>query len=200
MRCYMRLNHLPGLVKPLLITAESLNRAEPVWLLGGSCSLLLQGVKLDKSPRDIDIYTDTGGISELHKTLDIWAKDTPQLDEEGMYQSVLSHYEIEGYSVELVGGFTVTSHHSTYHVEVEHLLYDRGPENRLQDVSFRLMPLSHELVFNVLRGREDRYVAIADVIRQQAEHHVELLKLIISHNVWSQDHLTMIHRLTGITL
>lgn len=200
MGCNMRLNHLPGLTKPLLFAAESLNRAEQVWLLGGSCSLLLQGVKLEKAPRDIDIYADAGGISKLHRELNFWAEDTPHLDEEGMYKSVLSHYAIEGYPVELVGGFSVTSHDSAYHVEVEHLLYDWAPENRIQDVSFRLMPLSHELVFNVLRDREDRYKAIADVILQQPENHTELLKMILSRNNWSQSHLSIIHRLTGITL
>lgn len=166
--------------------------------------MLLQGVKLDKAPQDIDIYADGSGISKLHKELDLWATDQPHLDEEGMYKSVLSHYEIEANAVELVGDFAVNSHDSIYHVEVEHLLYDHASRYELyyelQHASLRLMPLSHELVFNVLRGRKDRYEAIAEVIKHELEHHAELLKLILSRNVWSQDHLAKIHSLTGINL
>lgn len=196
----MILNKLPGLMKPLLILAESLNRAELPWLLGGSCGLLLQGVELAKAPRDIDIYADTEAIEALHQELTLWSLDRPYLDEEGMYKSMLSHYQMEGYSVELVGGFTVSSHHSIYQVKVDNLLYHRAAESWIQDIPIRLMPLSHELVFNMLRGREDRYQAIAEVIREQPESHEELLKIIVSQNDWSQSHLSLIQQLTGMSL
>ncbi|MFC7682005.1 hypothetical protein [Paenibacillus sp. GCM10028914] len=196
----MRLDHSQKLKKSLFVAAESLNRADSIWLLGGSCSLLLQGVSLNKEPRDLDVYADTYAIPALHRELDTWAKDTPRLDEEGMYVSVLSHYQIHDYSVELVGGFKITSHGSVYEVKIDDLLYNWAPRNTIQDVSFRLMPLSHELVFNVLREREDRYVAIAEVIRQQPERHSELLKEIVSQNEWSHSHLSLIQDLTGITL
>lgn len=196
----MELNHLPGLENSLLVTAESLNKAQSVWLLGGSCGLLFQDVELDKEPRDIDIYADTETIPALHQELKSWTKDAPHLDKEGMYESVLSHYDIEHYAVELVGGFRISSQESIYQVQIKDLLYDYAPQKTIHQVPIRLMPLCHELVFNILRDRKDRYEAIAEAIRAQPEDHEELLKIIISQNVWRQSHLSLIQQLTHISL
>lgn len=189
-----------GLRKSLLVTGQSLNKAESLWLLGGSCGLLLQGVKLEKDPRDIDIYTDTEDMPVLHHLLESWAEDVPHLDEEGMYKSVLSHYEIERYDVELVGGFMITSLESVYQVKVKDLLYEYSPETSIQQIPFRLMPLSHELIFNVLRNRQDRYEAIAEVIREHPENHEEILRKMMSQTHWSRSHLSLIKHLTNISL
>lgn len=103
----MKLSDLPGLESLLYETVCKLNLTGQPWVLGGSCSLLLQGVQLDKPPRDIDIYTDAESVHELHASLADWAEDAPHLDQEGMYASILSHYGRYGVSIELVGGFTV---------------------------------------------------------------------------------------------
>lgn len=59
----MTLNDMPELENVLAITIRKLNQVSIPWLLGGSCSLLLQDVKLAKPPRDIDIYADAGEFS-----------------------------------------------------------------------------------------------------------------------------------------
>lgn len=193
----MTLNNIPELRKPLTTAARTLNRAERPWLVGGSCGLMLQGVRLDRAPRDIDIYADGEDIWDLHQQLQPWADGEPSLDKEGIYESMMGFYEIEGYSVELVGGFIVSSGQSVYRVEVEELLFPAAPMVEYASTAFRLMPLSHELVFNVLRQRPDRYEAIAEAIRERPELHFELLDCIVRRNEWDRQHLSLIGSLTG---
>lgn len=196
----MTLNNIPELRKPLTTAAMALNRAEPSWLVGGSCGLMLQGVRLDRAPRDIDIYADREDIWNLHRQLQPWADGEPALDKEGIYESIMGFYEIDGYSVELVGGFIVSSGQSVYRVEVEELLYPAAPKVECSSTAFRLMPLSHELVFNVLRERPDRYKAIAEAIKEEPELHCELLGTIVGRNEWDRQHLSLIGSLTGLKL
>ena len=196
----MTLNNMPELRKPLTSAAVSLNRAKPPWLVGGSCGLMLQGVRLGRAPRDIDIYADGEDIRDLHRQLQPWADGDPVLDKEGIYESIMGRYEIDGYSVELVGGFVVSSGRSVYRVEVGELLYPAAPKVECSSTAFRLMPLSHELVFNVLRERPDRYEAIAEVIREKPELHCELLDCIVRRNEWDRQHLSLIGSLTGLKL
>lgn len=183
----------------MLATAiHKLNQVPVAWLLGGSCSLLLQDVTLDKPPRDIDIYTDTGGVQPLHESLASMAVDAPRLDQEGIYSSILSHYEIEKVPIELVGGFEVKSNGSSYCVEIDQLLYPAAPESQIQGATVRLMPLSHELVFNVLRDRPDRYVAIAEAMLRDMDHHMPLLQQLLSRNQLHGEYRMVLNRLTGL--
>lgn len=194
----MTLNDLPELENVLATAIHKLNQVNIPWLLGGSCSLLLQDVKLDKPPRDIDLYTDAEGVHPLHESLASAAVDAPRLDQEGMYSSILSHYAINEVPIELVGGFKVNSSGSSYMVEIDSLLYRAAPENRIQDATVRLMPLSHELVFNVLRDRQDRYEAIAEAVRIDKDKHIPLLQQLLSRNRLSAEHLRVLNRLTGL--
>lgn len=47
----------------------------PVWLLGGSCGLLLHGVQLSAPPRDIDLYADLEDAEVLHSALSCYSVD-----------------------------------------------------------------------------------------------------------------------------
>lgn len=195
----MTINNVQAeLSEAMAFVARQLNQVDPNWLLGGSCGLLLQGVKLDRPPRDIDVYANMDGIDKLHEALSNYALDTPSLDEEGMYLSMLSHYEVNHIPLELIGGFKVRAYGSVYQIEVDGLLYPLAPETALGDISFRLMPLAHELVFNVLRDRPDRYNAISEAIKLQPEQHHGTLNRIIDSNVFNPDHLTLIRELAGL--
>ncbi|MGE7826606.1 hypothetical protein [Paenibacillus sp. NPDC093718] len=194
----MTLNDLPELESVLATAIHKLNQVPMAWLLGGSCSLLLQDVTLDKPPRDIDIYTDTRGVQPLHESLAPMAVDVPRLDQEGIYSSILSHYEIEKVPIELVGGFEVKSNGSSYCVEIDQLLYPAAPESHIQGATVRLMPLSHELVFNVLRDRPDRYIAISEAIQRDMDHHMPLLRQLLSRNQLHGEHRMVLKRLTGL--
>ncbi|NMO96961.1 hypothetical protein HII30_14440 [Paenibacillus lemnae] len=189
---------MSGLTSAIETIAAGLNRGSASWLLGGSCSLLLQGVKLDRFPRDIDVYADAEDVMLLHSCLSVDVIRSPQRDREGMYDSLLSRYKLKGYEAELVGGFKVSSGGSYYEVKIKSLLYRHAVKYELEKTSIFLMPLSHEFVFNILRGRPDRYEPIAELIRQNPAPHHELLKHMLSLFTWSEEHKAKIKRLTGI--
>lgn len=99
------------------------------------------------------------------------------------------------FSIELVGGFEVNTEGSSYRVEIEQLLYPAAAACHIQDGKVHLMPLSHELVFNILRGRSDRYEAIAEAIRKDKEYHIPLLKQIVSRNRLNEEHRKVLNLL-----
>ncbi|MFB6362515.1 hypothetical protein ACFCP7_00455 [Paenibacillus elgii] len=161
--------------------------SDSIWLVGGSTGLLLQGVELSTLPRDLDLYADRRDAEALHVALRPFATDEQTRSETSIYRSLLSHYEMNGVKVELVGAFEVRAMDSEYLVEAEYLarthasavLYGEGE-------AVRLMPLAHELVFNVLRDRPDRYEAIARVCRvREPERHRLVLDDLIARNRFS---------------
>ena len=68
---------------------------------------------------------------------------------------------------ELVANLTVRTANGRYNVEVGALLRRYAPTVEIGTERIPLMPLEHELIFNLLRGREDRYVPIAETVRQK---------------------------------
>lgn len=163
--------------------------SDSIWLVGGSTGLLLQGVQLDALPRDLDLYADRRDVEELHRALRRYSTDEQTESETPIYRSILSHYEMNGVKVELVGAFEVRSMGSEYRVEAEYLARTHAltvPYGEGEAV--RLMPLAHELVFNVLRDRPDRYEAIARVCRaRDLERHRLVLDDLIARNRFSRE-------------
>ncbi|MWV44730.1 hypothetical protein GRF59_14010 [Paenibacillus sp. HJL G12] len=180
--------------------SETLNEAGTCWLIGGSCGLLLQNVHLDAMPRDIDVYTDQVHMAELHHLLQDRAVDEPVLSETERYQSILSHYKVEDYMMELVGSFKVRTQGSHYEVWVDEQLYPQAAEVNLEGSILPLMPLGHELVFNVLRERTDRYNAIAQVMRADLSAHLPLLGQIMASSSFSEKHIRILENLLGWSL
>ncbi|WP_046215007.1 hypothetical protein [Paenibacillus wulumuqiensis] len=170
------------------------------WLLGGSCGLLLQGIPLDEAPRDIDLYADGSTIQRLHEQLQVHTLvlDGPELNETRMYRSVLSHYQAGDYKVELVGDFEVRARESYYRVHIDKSLYDHAQMITLGSHEIAIMPLAHELVFNLLRDRRDRYERIAEQMTAEPERHAALVKQIIAANGFHPQMIQRIHKLAGI--
>lgn len=177
----------PGMVPALTELEARLSSVEGIWLLGGSCSLMLQEVALSASPRDIDVYTDVDDAGRVHALLQDIAVDEPRFDQTERYVSLLSHYSMDRISIELVGGFEVRAEGATYRTEIADVLAPFAPQVELQGHSLSLMPLAHEFVFNVLRGRPDRYIHIADKIRKQPQEHLPLLTILLERNHWSRE-------------
>ncbi|TBL79761.1 nucleotidyltransferase domain-containing protein [Paenibacillus thalictri] len=167
------------------------------WLIGGSCGLLLQGVETGKAPRDLDMYADTEDASAIAAALAYTAEDKPQYSETEIYRSILSHYKYDDIVLELVGGFQIISSGSIYTVETGFLRSRLPVTVQLGDVSVPLMPLSHELIFNLLRGREDRYTAIAGAMRADMEQHREALQTLVKRNKLSPQLTLRIKELLG---
>ncbi|RJG24477.1 hypothetical protein [Paenibacillus thiaminolyticus] len=148
------------------------------WMLGGSCGLVLQGVDIDREPRDIDMYADEAEAGLLHRAWGSWSTDKPEWSVTDRYRSLLSHYRHEQVTAELVGSFTVTTPECRYETVIVEGLWPVGPEYTLGRYIIRLMPLAHELVFNLLREREDRTEAIVRVINREPDQHVEAMRAV----------------------
>ncbi|WP_458121972.1 hypothetical protein [Paenibacillus sp. Z6-24] len=170
------------------------------WLLGGSCGLLLQGIPLDEAPRDIDLYADGDAVQTLHEQLQTHTivLDGPEPNETRMYRSVLSHYQAGDYKVELVGDFEVRARESYYRVHIDKNLYDHAQSIALGSHTVFLMPLAHELIFNLLRDRRDRYGRIAKQMAAEPERHAALVEQIIAANGFHPQMIQHIQRLAGI--
>lgn len=188
----LRYAHNPELIGALRRLAREWENSRQSWLVGGSCGLWLQGVELDNAPRDIDVYADLSEARVLHEILLPRSIDKQVFDESGIYVSLLSHYQMGQYVLELVGGFEVKAEGSHYRVEIGELLFGQSHSVHLDTERLRLMPLSHEFLFNVLRDRPDRYVPIGEAICLHTEDHLPLLQSLITRNVWSQKHLQII--------
>jgi hypothetical protein len=172
--------------KELLQTIEQihtlLHNKNVDWLVGGSCGLLLQGVDLIQPPRDLDIYVDAAGASVVYDALLSFAIDQLVMSQTAIYTSILSHFQIANIQVEVVGGFEVHALQSDYHVEVSQLLLKYGTNYTIGECNIGLMPLAHELIFNMLRQRPDRYMAIAEKMRTDPVIYLTPLNKILERN------------------
>ncbi|MBP1988901.1 hypothetical protein [Paenibacillus eucommiae] len=174
---------------------RSLLGTEVKWLVGGSCGLLLQGVELSESPRDVDVYMDEEDVQTTHDALLSYATDQMQLSQTEIYRSFLSHYEIIGIQVEAVGAFSVQAMASSYKVEVSYLQRYHAANVQVNGIVIALMPLAHELLFNLLRERPDRYDAIALAMAQKEELHMPVLRALLARNHWSPGFLDHLNQL-----
>jgi hypothetical protein len=155
---------------------------DAAWLVGGSCGALLQGVPLQANPRDLDVYADTEQASLIHKRLAPYSTDEQQYSATAMYGSTLSHYNIEGVQVELVGSLKVCVEQAEYEVRVRDLLSSYAETGVIGGTEIVFMPLVHELVFNVLRERADRYEPLARAIAAEPERHRSLYEKMMRDN------------------
>lgn len=165
------------------------------WLVGGSCGLMLQGMPLDSPPRDLDIYVDATEVNKVHNSLKHYAVDQLQFSETPRYQSMLSHYHIGDVTVECVGNFCVRHAGSRYQVSIASCLFQHRACVSLGGEMLYCMPLAHELVFNILREREDRYMAIASMMSAEKQRYLPALIEIIQNNQFSEFHLNQLRSL-----
>lgn len=154
---------------------ERLGQTDYPWYIGGSTGLLLQGVELPAHPRDLDIYCDPEMTDFVYRHFCDEALAPPATSRTDLYFSHLLRLELEGVSVEWVGGFEVLRAGSHYKVPRADSLRSFAPVITLEKTELRLMPLAHELVFNWLRKREDRYRRIAGVMAEQPDYYLQQL-------------------------
>lgn len=152
------------------------------WVVGGSTGLVLRGAVLDRAPRDLDIYIDGDKVSLVHEELFSFALDSPMDNETDRYHSILSHYRIGETMVELVGNFRVAALQSSYITEVSDFLFPNSDRVSVEGYEIPLVPLGHELLFNLLRERKDRAAAAGSLISQAPEKHLPLLQALIQRN------------------
>lgn len=177
------------LLEPLVPTITTIHtqllQAPSVrWLIGGSCGLLTQNVDIGRSPRDLDIYVDVNDVTAIHTSLQDYSVDTPVFSQTAIYSSILSHYQIHGDAVEVVGDFKVDALDSTYQVEVAFLWEHHSHMAVIGNQEVKVMPLAHELLFNILRDRPDRYKAIYTTMLAAPDLHMQTLHVLLQRNSW----------------
>lgn len=160
----VQLEQLERLEFVMGVIADAVHDSGARWVIGGSTGLALRGIGIGRAPRDLDIYADLDSAVLLHKRLERYSVDSQHWSETERFQSLLSHYVIEGAPVEVVGGFIVRAHGCRYALEVDDWLLGHSLEVQCNGRKLYVVPLSHELLFNVLRDRIDR----ADIIVQAA--------------------------------
>lgn len=163
------------------------DQSEP-WLIGGSTGLILQGVDIQTAPRDLDVYCDLSMTDTIYTCFKDKAIGPPVFSRTERYRSRLLHLELSGVVVEWVGAFEVANEGSLYKVRIAEDLLSIAPTIVMDDRSVRLMPLAHEYIFNWLREREDRYMAIAAQMRRNLCAHQQALQRIMAANQLSQEH------------
>ncbi|MFD0711145.1 hypothetical protein [Paenibacillus sp. GCM10027626] len=179
--------------RALEVIAEAAQPTGAVWLVGGSAGLMLRGLQLAQLPRDLDLYADHEDARLLHQALAPYALDEQQENVSGIYASVLSHYLIAGVQVELVGGFVVTTQEDRYQVEVREALYPLQLELSCGTRRIGLVPLAHEMWFNMLRGRRDRVELIAAAVREERPVHQAAFDCIEARNPLSSATMAKVH-------
>ncbi|MFC5531736.1 nucleotidyltransferase domain-containing protein [Cohnella yongneupensis] len=167
--------------------AELLDGCGAGWVVGGSTGLALRGAKLDQAPRDLDIYADREAVPVIHARLAAYAIDVPSDNETERYRSVLSHYRLDDTIVELVGDFRVVARGSTYRTEVGQSLYPYGDPVEAAGTTVKLVPLGHELIFNLLRDRMDRARLAGQLIAADASRQLPILQALIDRNQLTDD-------------
>ncbi|NQX64902.1 hypothetical protein HQN90_02065 [Paenibacillus alba] len=180
------------LLEPLLptittIQTQLLQAPHVRWLIGGSCGLLLQHVDIGRSPRDLDLYVDYQDVTAAHSCLQPYSVDVPMYNETPIYASILSHYIIDDNAVELVGDFKVKAMQSAYQVEASYLWEAHSQTVQITGHHVRLMPLAHELLFNLLRNRPDRYEAIRHTMLANPGLHMPVLNDLLQRNSWGTE-------------
>ncbi|QMV44364.1 nucleotidyltransferase domain-containing protein [Cohnella cholangitidis] len=172
-------------VSALAQLAAMLGNCEARWVVGGSTGLALRGAHLDRAPRDLDIYVDNDTVDLVHERLQALALDGPVENTTERYYSTLSHYRIDDTMVELVGSFRVSALECLYITEVNGFLYPNCDKIDLDGHEVPLVPLGHELIFNLLRERQDRALVAGKLIAADPLRHLPLLQRLIGRNAIS---------------
>ena len=172
----------PSMTLTICTVAERWNRLPRPWLIGGSCGLLMQQIELPSMPRDLDIYIDKDAVRAFHREMLDFAVDEPAFSATERDSSTLSHYLVGDLPIELVAGFEVIVPQAFYRVDIEGLSSQYGPVTMLDGMKVQCMPLAHELLFNLLRDRPDRYIPIARRISDDLERQLPALQAIVMNN------------------
>ncbi|GAA4843956.1 hypothetical protein GCM10023310_22380 [Paenibacillus vulneris] len=192
------MDYIDKLGNALRTLQMQLHDIEQPWLVGGSCGLLMQGVPIAEAPKDLDVYADVEGARSIHRLLSEYSIDEQVEDRSSVYYSLLSHYSIHGIKVELVGGFEVTMRNSFYKVNAAWLdryamKYTLNTHEGLAPV--KLMPLEHELIFNLLRNRPDRFEPIAKVISTRIGSSSSIAEELLQQNHIDEEIVHQMNRL-----
>ena len=136
------------------------------WLVGGSVGALLHGVPLPSPPHDLDIDTSRDGALALERLLQPYVIEPLSESDTPLYHDYLGNLSINGAQVELIGDLDIKHAKFTHHFRITDALWQKRKLAEVDGLQVGLTPLEHQLILNVIRGREDRANLIAAFLRE----------------------------------
>jgi hypothetical protein len=136
------------------------------WLVGGSVGALLHGVPLPSPPHDLDIDTSREGALALEGLLQPYVIEPVSESDTPLYHDYLGKLSINGAQVELIGDLDIKQTEFTHHFRLTDWLWQKRALVEVDGLQVGLTPLEHQLILNIIRGREDKADQIAAFLRQ----------------------------------
>ena len=147
----------------LKIIVERLEGQGITWAVTGSLGFALQGVPV--TPRDIDLQTDTGCAYEMESLFSEYLRRSVGPKITPVMRSVIGELEIEGVTVEIIGGVQKRERDGHYEppVDVEkHLLVIE-----YEGLQVPVLDLEYERDAYLKLGRTETAALLADWLAKQ---------------------------------
>jgi len=160
----------PRFIDSLTTVGERIGKLETKWIVVGSLSLALQGVRV--RPQDIDILTSKRGAFTISRQLKEYETREVGFRKSHLFQSYLGEFKIGGVKIQVMGDLKARVRNRW----VSGTPRSRNPRIiRLRGRSFRVIPLEKQL---------ESYKALA---RKKDEPKIEKIQefLTASHNALS---------------
>jgi predicted nucleotidyltransferase len=145
------------IIEVLKIVSQKLRGQKIRWVLVGSTSLALQGVRL--KPEDIDILTDKEGAFEINKLLKEYETEPVRFKESDRFQSYLGRFKIKEVNVEVMGNLKIKIGNEWIPSE---RLVSRRTIN-IEGMGLPVFPLKKELELYEKLGRRKDHIRIQKV-------------------------------------
>jgi hypothetical protein len=184
-------------VREALSLITRLSRPEGLkWLVGGSTATILHGVSLAAPPHDLDIDAPGDGALKLGELLSSFVVSPVQRSDTDLYNNLFGRFDVNGTKVEILGDFEIKARSWSHRLVITEDLYNRCTEVTLQPgLTVRLVPLEHQLIVNLIRGRVDRVASISATLRGQGGPDQKYLQEIFERDRIPEQVRLMIDRL-----
>jgi predicted nucleotidyltransferase len=130
------------------------------WVLVGSTSLALQGVKVD--PKDIDILTDKKGAYKVAELLREYEIQPVTFSRSELFASHFGKFNIQGVQVEIMGDLEILTHGSWINMTADRL--QSKHKCKIGDVEVPVSSLEKQFEFYKKSSRK-KDTATAEAIR-----------------------------------
>ncbi len=144
----------------LRIIARKLENQNINWVIITSCSLALQGLKIE--PKDIDIITDDAGISKINHLLYEFKLDLLNNTPSDIFDSTMSKFLINNCRIEVMCNFKVKSLIDNQWYSMDKLL-EESDIIETEDIKLPVLPLSRSIELYNLMGRGKDILKVQEI-------------------------------------
>ncbi len=159
-----KLNHT--ILAAIVTIAKSSAASGVRWLVGGSVGSVLHGVEIGTKPNDLDIDTTGEGSLSLEALLSRYVQEPLAFSETSLYRNHFGRLNICGVKVDLIGDLDVKHPAFVHRFRITPDVWCKRAIILIDGFQVGLTPLEHQLILNLIRGREDRIQPIASYLRR----------------------------------